>query len=343
MSVSGWLWEHGAFGLSSVKRKKIGQIGEQSPPEHPGDWVEWVKYHRDGSQTRTRMRPLACQSSLSRTATEKTRTRRGLRGMTSHGRKVVTGAAHRIESLAPRYTVSFVTLTLPAANQAQLNQVARSSPKWLKVLCQRVARSLRKQKLPGHLVAVLEIQPKRAASTGLYALHVHMVFQGRRGGKAWVLTPVQIRDIWRNTLRRYHSFYESANFDSSENVQCVKQSASGYLGKYLSKGGAEVAEAAEKCPDALPSSWYYCSLALRRAVLGARVRLSGGMAEQFLRAVERGFEGLLYLRRVTVTSSDGTEFGIGTYGRLLPRCVPEWREVCDADRKERGRSLSWVF
>jgi hypothetical protein len=107
-----------------------------------------------------------------------------------------------------------------------------------------------------------------------------------------------------------------------ENLQRVERSAAGYLSKYISKGSDDLQEYVEEYgPEYLPSSWWGCSLSLKRKVKKMTITSESAMA--FLsnlldRAASTGdFSGFKFAGQITVDSWDGlTKKAVGWYGTL---------------------------
>lgn len=325
---SGWLWEHGSFGLAAAKIKPLHQIGDTSVSLRHGREWERVVYQGLQCVFRRRYRALAWQSSLNGTPAPRPRARRGLKGISSYGRKIVAGSCYRLEQESPAMTLTFATLTLPHVSPEMNLAVAEQSSRWLKVLNQRIKRRLQSSGLPGEIVAVLEFQPKRRESSGLPVLHVHMVFRGRHTRRsAWVISYRWLREVWREVMISVHPDFEQCDFSASENVQPVKRSAAAYLGKYLSKGAEYLGPISSVTPEYVPRSWWSVSHTLRQRVLAARVKLAGEIASAFLGYVEPKPADVIYIRSVKIATQDGCEISVGKYGRLKPDSVSGWRDL----------------
>jgi hypothetical protein len=327
------IWPHGGFG--AAKNKKYKPSGTVPSNTRCDDYIHpnILAFRAHGLDAARVAVPLACQASLTLTASQKPKQRRGLKGITPHGRKVLRSAAYRLKEVSGTRNLSFVTLTVPGANRDVYGRVAKTSSQWLRVFQQKLTRELKRHGLSGEMCGCLEIQPSRFKRTGDAVLHVHMVFQGRKPGKHWALTPAEIRYIWQSVLSHYVPELRDADFSASENVQAVKKDPGAYLGKYMSKGGDEIAQLSEQMPEALPKSWYFCSLKLRQWVLSHRVRLTHELAQTFMNWIEDGKSGVIWIRSVKITLADGNEIAIGKYGQIKTRDVGEWREMASLYRE----------
>lgn len=191
--------------------------------------------------------------------------RRGLNGITSRGSRLVRNTAYLLQKKYGRKRLSFLTLTVPPLGDDGERKVCDSWSDIVRLFGQWLKRSLRERGLPESYVGVTEIQEKRWRNRGEVGLHLHIVFVGRKTvGDGWSFSPGDFRGRWCQLLS--HVVGYSVRSSSVENLQMVKKSASGYLGKYMSKGVMIVGEIAEaKGEEYIPKAWYTCSIGLKRA------------------------------------------------------------------------------
>ena len=97
------------------------------------------------------------------------RARRGLKGISKSGARMVRNAAALMEDYW-KGDLSFLTLTLPGVDQEELKGHARDWARITKVFYQRLKRLLERRGLPSFYVGVSEVQPTRAAKRNEYAL-----------------------------------------------------------------------------------------------------------------------------------------------------------------------------
>lgn len=112
--------------------------------------------------------------------------------------------------------------------------------------------------------------------------------------------------------------YESVSFAASVDTQRVKHSAQGYLGKYMSKGAGQIAKIVEEdaaIVDFLPSSWWHCSLNLRRAI-GKRITGGNSTAVLLSRDIAARDSRIDYARQVCIQLREGEDFPVAVIGRL---------------------------
>jgi len=196
------------------------------------------------------------------------RTRRGLGGITMYGQRMVKNAAYLLQQKYGARQLTFLTLTLPGTP----DETFEVSKEWSRItrnFYQKLKRRLVGEGLSPAVVGVTEIQPKRFLRTGGMPLHLHIVFQGANRDNEWVFRPDDFKNMWRETVMAVFPGMEKHSFASATNTQRVRDSAAGYLGKYMSKGEKDISMVIEKSPgvvDALPSAWYNLSKEARDAV-----------------------------------------------------------------------------
>lgn len=191
--------------------------------------------------------------------------RRGMKGITRNGSRLVRNTAHMMQQKWGRKVLSFLTLTVPPVSEDEEKKLCLEWSRIIRVFCQRLKRMLEAQGLPPVYVGVTEVQEKRWNQYQQVGLHVHIVFVGRRTAyDDWAFTPTEFREAWLSVLSTVLD--RDVESRSCENLQMVKKSASGYLGKYMSKGCRIVNEIAEsKGSEYIPTAWYTCAMPLKNA------------------------------------------------------------------------------
>jgi hypothetical protein len=253
------------------------------------------------------------------TSIEVERGRHGLKGLTSPGARKVRNACFLIERDAPGKSVTFATVTLPDSLTDE--QLRLAHLEWGKVIehyTREMRRVLVASGLPGKIVGVSEVQPKRYEATGIPFLHAHFVFQGRARGGAWQISPSKHDEIWQRALRNVVGDFVGG-VKSACQLEVVRKSASQYLSKYMSKGGDMIDEIANGYfADWLPRRWYYLSRKLLNNIKG-EVKQSEYIA-QSLTALRYAEPTLFAFWKDIFLPVDGIEgYGvwIGACGKIL--------------------------
>jgi hypothetical protein len=246
--------------------------------------------------------------------------KRGQLGISAHGRKLVRNAALRLEKECGNFTLSFLTLTIPGLGEEGALTICENWHHIVRVFQQRLKRMLQRKGLTGEMVGVTEVQEKRFAATNVVALHLHIVFQGRQFGCGWVLSPGDVRAAWREVLTPYmDGCSDEPYWDACENIVRVKHSASGYLGKYLSKGVNATKAIREVYPDiVLPSCWYLCTNTLRTRVKAHVLYFTDREFPVFdtMCSSNDSSEYFLFVHPIEIDKGNGEVFRCGYVGKI---------------------------
>lgn len=244
--------------------------------------------------------------------------RRGLNGISTRAARDVRNMAHVLQTETPKERLSFVTLTIPQMSQEDNLSVCENWHLIVKDFFKSLGRLYkRKSGREFEYVAVTEIQEKRYERTEFIGLHLHFVCVGKlQRSSNWILTPTEIRDKWKRAAENH--CIEDYDWSASENCQRVRKDASGYLGKYLSKGvksaGKIRASGRERY---LPYTWYSRSISLLRRVKKATIR-DREIAE-FLTAVfcrRLTLQSVSFYREICIESPSFGEMVIGYVGKF---------------------------
>lgn len=242
--------------------------------------------------------------------------RYGRNGITSYGARRVRNCCYELETRAPKQCIAFATATVP---DLPYEMMARLHEKWHVVVDayrRKLTRRLKNDGLSGDSVTVSEVQEKRYQRTGLPTLHLHTVFIGRYPGKSWVISTEDHDDIWASSLAI--ALGEGVpEISSACNIQRVKKSAEGYLGKYMTKGCKVVRDICKAGFSGwLPKQWWGASRGLTRAV-DDKTRCAPELADwlNYVADIE-GVNVWLWHRDVSVEMSDGQTITMARYGRL---------------------------
>lgn len=244
---------------------------------------------------------------------------RGLKGVTKYGQRMVRNAAYLMQKKYGPRQLAFLTVTIPGSPEDTF-EVSRRWSEIVRRYQQELKRMLERKGLPGDIVGVTEIQPKRFKREGGMPLHLHLIFRAAVSDFQWAFKSSDYQKVWERVVSTVCPFMKGKSFVSSSNCQRVKETAAGYLGKYMSKGEKDIAEILEDCPgviEALPSSWYNMTQNLRHAVKvnSAYGESAGRLIESWLPRGELPLDAFRYLQLVKLQDEDGnivTSFYTGT-------------------------------
>lgn len=335
---SGRLWINGEFGVSRIRETPF-LLERENDSHSRGDrevmesliadfgmaaMAEWVLGRLEEGK------PPLGSSKVSKP--HRPRAKRGSKGVTSWGKKMLKNAALLLERESGKETLSFATLTVPGCSLEDYQAVAESWGEVVRVFLQRLTRHLQRQGLTGECVSATEIQGERYQRTGVPALHLHVLFQGKTGRKvSWALKPEQLREMWKSSLQRFMT--GEVYWGACENIQRVRKSASGYLGKYMSKGSRECKAMSEQgLQHLLPSAWWNCSFSLRRRTVSAG-SVGQDIGECIIRVIEKGmYKVFSWLYPIVLESESTLPYIVGwtgciksEYVDIFLRTVKEWR------------------
>lgn len=202
------------------------------------------------------------------------RAKRGVKGITSYGKKMVKSAAVLLEKRFGRQSLMFGTTTLPALTPEQMVKVCESWAEIGRQFFQGLQRLLARRGLSTDYVQVTEIQEKRFLEWGQIAPHFHWVCQSRRSARSkHLITPMEIRRLWERVLSNVLGC--PVDGKAATRIETPRKSVGKELGKYMSKGGKLVyaVECAGRESE-LPSAWWGASRQLKTQVKQAIVELT---------------------------------------------------------------------
>jgi len=236
---------------------------------------------------------------------------RGRKGMTSYQRHQVRDGCTLLENQYGRKHLSFFTGTLPTMEHEASNEEWRHL---VKLWRDRMVRALRLKGLPDHIVACFEVQEKRLQTRGELCLHIHAVFVGRNPMETWAFSTGELQQIWNDCLKVvFKQRLENANLTASTNVQRVKKSAVGYLGKYMSKSISTICNVlASNKETSLPSTWVMLTQSMKQLVKQSVKYMTGHHAENVLDLLKGNLERYVrWSKAVTVGVPDGSTYQVG--------------------------------
>lgn len=266
------------------------------------------------------------QSSEQINPPEKASSRYGRKGISRTGARVVRCSAHLMQQAAGRDNLTFATVTMPNMPRKTMRLAQKSWGKIVEAYRREIGRELKRKGLRGEIITVSEIQEKRYANSGLPVLHLHSLWVGRKPGCHWVISPKLHDSIWERAVRRVIGNV-GISFKSAANLQKVKSSASGYLGKYMTKGAAIVNKlVAEGFAEWLPKQWWNMTRSLKRWVDNETLEvpeIGGFLMDAAQREDKRIWS---FVGHVSIDIGDMQEYWLATYGRLTPDAYKNLRQ-----------------
>lgn len=311
----GRVWPNGEFGISRQKEVSISFEGQSHFESHEAQWNKnLIAAHGIEKAIAYKQEERgSCYLGLSLLTKSRTKAKRGSKGISRYGSRMVRNAAYVLERDCDRRRLSFATLTLPRMSDEQVAAVAENWSAIVKRFTERLKRHLVRLGLPGEIVSVTEVQEKRFSRTGQVAYHLHSVFQGsQRTNGGWALKWTDLRRYWSEAVST--SVPNECDWSACENIQRVKKSAAGYLGKYMSKGVRTMATIVSAIP--IPSAWWSCTQSLRARVKKETITSDPGI-QCLAQMCQAGLIGTFkFLRQVLINISEDFSYPVGWFGVL---------------------------
>lgn len=260
-------------------------------------------------------KPTLTSSNVANSHSSPESVRRGLRGLTRHGGRLLRNAAFLLEGDCERKLTSFLTVTIPPITVEESFVIGEAWADLTKVLHQRIRRHLAAAGLPGEIFGCTEIQGDRFDSSGIVALHLHWVFQGRHRGTTWAITPLEVSEWWRGQLENLLG--RRLLYPPRVEMTPVQKSVQGYIAKYVSKGGLYIQTYIDQGHSrAIPSSWYLISEKMRNRIKQGTVQ-SYSLAENIVSLCDRAVDGVfVWMKKIGIQMADGYTLTVGYAGRL---------------------------
>ena len=204
--------------------------------------------------------------------------RYGAKGLTSYGSRMVKSAAYLLEEKYGKERLTFGTYTLPSMPEGFRAFLHENWGEFVRQIFQHIKRELeRKNADSTDYVAVTEIQQKRLRAFGSVYLHLHFVILGRSQEGAYYLTTRKSDRILHMVLRGMVDKYKrksgtedqeiELDTKSSGNLQRVRKSVVGYIGKYMSKGRSNHSQVSDfERSKYYPRQWWTASRMLKDSV-----------------------------------------------------------------------------
>lgn len=191
-------------------------------------------------------------------------------GLTDRGRKVLRRTFAAWETQLSPGTCAFGTLTLSDDAMRALMWQDKSPPhiafqQAVSRFMERLRKLLCDRGLPGDVIWVTELHPKRSARMGICIPHVHFVCQTAHIKYQWEVKPSEIKDLWTSALNSQINNAEGKRFPSRCEIKCVKKSVARYVSKYLSKTQrCEIQNDPNLITLMVPERWYAVANALHK-------------------------------------------------------------------------------
>ena len=268
---------HGVRDLVQELPTPGGDYAYASPSVGPDLKVWAVPRHGEAELSRLGL-------SLPRNSQNRSRT--GLKGITTHGKKQIRWSCRLMEEMKKRLAMWTVNLS-----DSDYEMLANSGewPTFQRRLCDLLFRYLKANGNEAVAIGVCEIGPERYARDGLPCPHIHLVTTGwgshhPEGG--WLLSPDRMDELVAKA-RQYAGLPLGESLSAS-NIAAVRHSVGSYMSKYLTKAAPRDGSWEGCSNEALiPHQWWNQSEACKAMVDGCFFKLPPAFASFVVRCMNK--------------------------------------------------------
>lgn len=251
--------------------------------------------------------------------------KRGTKGLTSMGKKMLRNGCYLLEKRAGRHRVAMVTTTIPSGASEVVKDITREWPEIVRTFTQFISRRLRAAHGCPWVVGCVEIQEKRLEKFGGMPLHLHLVFQSRVK-REYILSKSDVLDAWKRAVCSRVPSAESLNWRASTRIEQVKKSVTNYMCKYMSKGINQNVLVSVNEGYTLPSSWWFIVGGLKREIKRKQIYNTSSLAVFVLEQTRENKSAFKWLYNIAV-SREGGEYIVGIAGQFKEQALTEIRKV----------------
>lgn len=326
------LWPNGEFGLG---RYPIGKRPKFSPTKYtqsPSN-ISWTKteilgymgacvahgYQPEGisdglcdrhKKTLIEGLPLGLSNA---TKTHK-RSKRGSKGITSYGKKMLRNGCWLLEKAAGVRRIGMFTGTMPPCSQEEEIEIVNNWGEIMRIFTQWLHRRLRVESPQPWVLGCVEVQEKRQARYGGFPLHCHLVFRSRVG-KQHIVAKEEFCEAWKRAIVCCVPSVKDLDFSASTRVEQCKKSVASYLSKYMSKGITDNVARNLNPAYELPSTWWYGVGKFKQHIKRLMVYDTGEIASSLWACADPLSKHFIYAGNV-LHEHKGISFVVGVYGRV---------------------------
>ena len=207
---------------------------------------------------------------------------------TTYSKRMVRNCIAKLEREHGKHNLAFATYTLPDLPVDHLENLSARSGVIANRLTQEIKRNQERAGIKSEIVWIVEIQSQRLATTGVCAIHFHVVFQSRKSRyHDYAISKELNTKIWNRIISNALGY--EIEMPSAANIQQIKKSAENYMSKYMSKGSKVAQELVDKKQiGQLPKNWWGATLSLRKWVK-ERTKLLSDSSKEFIKSHYKEF------------------------------------------------------
>lgn len=311
--VSARVFPNGEFGVGFVPHRGISAEDrryekQRRDAENNAEMIADIEIDADLPEgfkyTRTKHIPLPPKLGIGAESSRATK-KYGTKGITSHGRRMVRNAGTVIDRAAKSkfgHYPQMGTVTVPSYSPETMKNICTHWNDIVRKFFQKLKRIYARHLRAFDYVSVTEIQPRRLQNRHEVGLHLHFIFTAfRTNSNSWILPDGVVRQKWQETLEIYLGAGEQS-ITPNYRREGINHSSAGYMAKYMSKGGDQIAQVIEEFGEEwLPSQWWSMSRSVRRCIISMTIRSQGYEADILLSICSQGMTDYLkYVRCSTL-------------------------------------------
>lgn len=251
--------------------------------------------------------------------------KRGAKGLTSMGRRMLRNGCYLLEKRAGRNRVAMVTTTIPSGTPEVIKEITHEWPEIVRTFTQFITRRLKVAHSCPWVVGCVEIQEKRLEKFGGMPLHLHLVFQSRVK-REYILSKIDVLTAWKRAVCSRVPLAESLNWRASTRIEQVKKSVTNYMCKYMSKGVNQNVLVSVNEGYTLPSSWWFIVGGLKREIKRQQIYSTSSLAVFVLEQTRENKSAFKWLHNIEV-SREGCSYIVGVAGQFKESSLAEIRKV----------------
>ena len=245
----------------------------------PSDYIYRGRFTPDGMTTIGRLpKPengTQPDSDADSTTEPVERAKRGIKGISRHGRRDIRSGARIMQDERGKRCLSFFTGTLPTLPPEIHKIICESFYEVVRQFVQELRRLLVRKGLSPEVLGVIEIQTHRYKTYGIYAPHIHLILNTKHAPKQeWKVKPKELERLWENALSNVAGTAIKCPYGTK--LQPIKKDIVRYLSKYLSKGNQ--GDYKDVPESYIPSAWHTMSRTLLDKIREQTIEFTGDFA-----------------------------------------------------------------
>ena len=313
---SGRLYPSGCFTIGFVPRSQSSKKDLTYQAEcDTWDLLHQVVYNKPGgTHSRIWVKTRDLPRFIDTPYLGKTRSSRGSKGLTNHGKRYVRESCYLLERRYGVKRLGFYTLTIPSCTAVTLYDVALHWTSIQKYFFKLLRNTLYAKGIKEFFyVGVTENQSDRSLRAQAPAYHLHFIMPCYLPNSTnFIVSADTLRALWARALRNYLPEFGGVDFSASVDSAVLRKSAAGYLSKYFTKGSS----LRELHPACLPASWYYSSREIKAWYKKSLLKLSSNQCDIILEVITDASFVKFWDFVCTPDSSGDREVIRGYYGSL---------------------------